>query len=88
MVNEKLYMYIFCIFLSDQVIQTTWNIFSQKAYFFLKVFIVALFSEDTEYFFRMQCLVAIQISREFWPTFLALANPLRTFLFALVHKDS
>lgn len=76
------------IFISDQVIQTTWNISSQKAELFLKVFIVALFSEDTEYFFRIQCLVTIQISREFWPMLLALVNPLHTFLAALVYKDS
>lgn len=60
MVTEKLYMYIFSIFLSDQVTQTTWNISSQKAYFLLEVFIVALFSEGTEYFFRIQCLVTIE----------------------------
>lgn len=69
-------------FLSDQVIQTTWSISSQKAYFFLKIFIVALFSEDTEYFFR------IQSSWEFWPRFLGLVNPVHTFLAALVYKDS
>jgi len=52
-------MYIFPTFLSDQIIQTTRNISRQKAYFFLKILVVVLFSEDVGCFFRIQCLVTI-----------------------------